>query len=348
MQPSLKRGSHESPPGDATQEAIQVTIRLRARATTAIAAVVAAGLTLAACGGSDEGGDSSGGEALSGAVVIDGSSTVEPLSSAAAELFMGENPDVSVTVGTSGTGGGFEKFCAGETDISDASRPIKDEEIAICEEKGIAYTELIVANDALSVVVNKENNWAECLTVEQLKKIWEPNSTVNNWNQVDPSFPNEPLELFGAGSDSGTFDYFTAEINGEEGASRTDYNPTEDDNVTVQGVSATKGALGYFGFSYLEENADKIKAVKVDGGKGCVAPAVDTAQDGTYTPLARPLFIYVSDAGLKKAQVVGFAEYYLENNTDIVEVAKFIPLTDEQLKTAQDELAELKSKVDSK
>jgi phosphate transport system substrate-binding protein len=325
-----------------------VTIRLRARATTAIAAVVAAGLTLAACGGSDEGGDSSGGEALSGAVVIDGSSTVEPLSSAAAELFMGENPDVSVTVGTSGTGGGFEKFCAGETDISDASRPIKDEEIAICEEKGIAYTELIVANDALSVVVNKENNWAECLTVEQLKKIWEPNSTVNNWNQVDPSFPNEPLELFGAGSDSGTFDYFTAEINGEEGASRTDYNPTEDDNVTVQGVSATKGALGYFGFSYLEENADKIKAVKVDGGKGCVEPAVDTAQDGTYTPLARPLFIYVSDAGLKKAQVVGFAEYYLENNTDIVEVAKFIPLTDEQLKTAQDELAELKSKVDSK
>lgn len=325
-----------------------MTIRQRARATTAIAAVVAAGLTLAACGGSDEGGDSSGGEALSGAVVIDGSSTVEPLSSAAAELFMGENPDVSVTVGTSGTGGGFEKFCAGETDISDASRPIKDEEIAICEEKGIAYTELIVANDALSVVVNKENNWAECLTVEQLKKIWEPNSTVNNWNQVDPSFPNEPLELFGAGSDSGTFDYFTAEINGEEGASRTDYNPTEDDNVTVQGVSATKGALGYFGFSYLEANADKIKAVKVDGGKGCVEPSVDTAQDGTYTPLSRPLFIYVSDAGLAKPQVVGFAEYYLENNTDIVEVAKFIPLTDDQLKTAQDELAELKSKVDSK
>lgn len=322
-------------------------IRQRARATTAIAAVVAAGLTLAACGGSDEGGDGSGGEALSGAVVIDGSSTVEPLSSAAAELFMGENPDVSVTVGTSGTGGGFEKFCAGETDISDASRPIKDEEIAICKEKGIAYTELIVANDALSVVVNKENNWAECLTVEQLNKIWAPDSTVNNWNQVDPSFPNEPLELFGAGSDSGTFDYFTAEINGEEGASRTDYNPTEDDNVTVQGVSATKGALGYFGFSYLEANADKIKAVKIDGGKGCVEPSVNTAQDGTYTPLARPLFIYVSDAGLKKAQVVGFAEYYLENNADIVEIAKFIPLTEEQLSTAQDELAELKSKAGS-
>jgi phosphate transport system substrate-binding protein len=324
-----------------------VIIRQRARATTAIAAVVAAGLTLAACGGSDEGGDSSGGEALSGAVVIDGSSTVEPLSSAAAELFMGENPDVSVTVGTSGTGGGFEKFCAGETDISDASRPIKDEEVAICEEKGIAYTELIVANDALSVVVNKENNWAECLTVEQLNKIWAPDSTVNNWNQVDPSFPNEPLELFGAGSDSGTFDYFTDVINGEEGASRTDYNPTEDDNVTVQGVSATKGALGYFGFSYLEENADKIKGVKIDGGSGCVAPSSETAQDGTYKPLSRPLFIYVSDAGLKKAQVVAFAEYYLENNADIVEVAKFIPLTEEQLSTAQTELAELKSKAGS-
>jgi phosphate transport system substrate-binding protein len=347
MQPSLDRGADESPGGDAKQEAIQVIIRQRARATAAIAAVVAAGLTLAACGGSDEGGDSSGGEALSGAVVIDGSSTVEPLSSAAAELFMGENPDVSVTVGTSGTGGGFEKFCAGETDISDASRPIKDEEIAICEENTIAYTELIVANDALSVVVNKENNWADCLTVDQLEKIWEPDSTVNNWNQVDPSFPNEPLELFGAGSDSGTFDYFTAEINGEEGASRTDYNPTEDDNVTVQGVSATKGALGYFGFSYLEENADKIKAVKVDGGSGCVEPSVETAQDGTYTPLARPLFIYVSDAGLKKAQVVGFAEYYLENNTEIVEVAKFIPLTDEQVATSQEELAELKSKAGS-
>jgi phosphate transport system substrate-binding protein len=326
-----------------------VTIRQRARATAAIAAVVAAGLTLAACGGSDEGGDGAGGgEALSGAVVIDGSSTVEPLSSAAAELFMEQNPDTSVTVGTSGTGGGFEKFCAGETDISDASRPIKDTEIAACEEKGIAYTELIVANDALSVVVNKENDWVDCLTVEQLNKMWAPDSTVNNWNQVDPSFPNEPLELFGAGSDSGTFDYFTAEINGEEGASRTDYNPTEDDNVTVQGVSATKGALGYFGFSYLEENADKIKAVKVDGGDGCVEPSAKTAQDGTYKPLSRPLFIYVSDAGLAKAQVVGFAEFYLENNTDIVEVAKFIPLTDEQVKTSQDELAELKSKVGGK
>ena len=282
---------------------------------------------------------------MSGAVVIDGSSTVEPLSSAAAELFMEQNPDTNVTVGTSGTGGGFEKFCAGETDISDASRPIKESEIEKCKQNNIQYSELIVANDALSVVVNPQNNWATCLTVEQLNKMWAPDSTVNNWNQVDPAFPNEPLKLFGAGSDSGTFDYFTQAINGEEGASRTDYNPTEDDNVTIQGVSATKGALGYFGYSYLEENADKVKGVEVNGGDGCVAPSVETAQNGTYKPLSRPLFIYVSDAALKKPQVVAFADFYLENNPKIVEAAKFIPLTDEQLKTAKDELAALHAKV---
>ncbi|UQS24818.1 MULTISPECIES: PstS family phosphate ABC transporter substrate-binding protein [Amycolatopsis] len=320
-----------------------MTIRQFKRARAA-AVVMAAGLTLAACGGSGDDGAATG-EAVSGPVVIDGSSTVEPLSSAAAELFMGENPDTNVTVGTSGTGGGFKKFCAGETDISDASRPIKDSEKAECAAKNIAFSELLVANDALSVVINKDNTWAECLTVDQLKKIWEPGSTVKNWNEVDPSFPNEPLQLFGAGSDSGTFDYFTEAINGKEGDSRTDYNPTEDDNVTVQGVSATKGALGYFGFSYLEANADKVKAVKVDGGNGCVAPSVQTAQDGTYKPLSRPLFIYVSDAGLKKPQVLKFAEFYLEKNTEIVQAAKFIPLTQAQVTTAQSELQALKTKA---
>ena len=325
-----------------------MTIRLHERSSI-VAALLVAGLTLAGCGGDNkesgaEGGDG-GGDKVSGAVVIDGSSTVEPLSSAAAELFMEENPDANVTVGTSGTGGGFEKFCAGETDISDASRPIKQSEIDICKKNNIQYTELIVANDALSVVVNPENNWATCLTVEQLKKMWEPASTVNNWNQVDPAFPDEPLKLFGAGSDSGTFDYFTQAVNGEEGASRTDYNPTEDDNVTIQGVSAEKGALGYFGYSYLEENADKVKGVEINGGDGCVAPSAGTAQDGTYKPLARPLFIYVSDTGLKKPQVVKFAEYYVNNTTQIAETAKFIPLTDEQQKTAKDELAALQAKV---
>ncbi|MEE2061774.1 PstS family phosphate ABC transporter substrate-binding protein [Rhodococcus artemisiae] len=320
-----------------------MTIRLPKR-TRAAVAIAVAGLTLAACGGNN---DSTGtdGDSISGPVVIDGSSTVEPLSSAAAELFMGQNPDTNVTVGTSGTGGGFEKFCAGETDISNASRPIKDSEIAICEQNNIAYSQLTVANDALSVVVNNENDWASCLTVEQLNSIWAPDSTVNNWNQVDPSFPDEPLQLFGAGSDSGTFDYFTEAVNGEEGASRTDYNPTEDDNVTVQGVSATRGALGYFGYSYLEANADKVKGVAIDGGEGCVAPSAETAQDGTYQPLSRELFIYVSDAALQKPQAVAFADYYLENNTEIVEAAGFIPLTDEQVQVAQDQLAELNTKA---
>ncbi|WP_410582657.1 PstS family phosphate ABC transporter substrate-binding protein [Amycolatopsis sp. lyj-108] len=322
-----------------------MTIRQFKRARMA-AVVMAAGLTLAACGGSDEQPTATGTEQkASGPVVIDGSSTVEPLSSAAGELFMGENPDANVTVGTSGTGGGFKKFCAGETDISNASRPISESEKKLCAEKNISYSDLLVANDALSVVVNKDNSWASCLTVEQLKKIWAPGSTVKNWNEVDPSFPNEPLQLFGAGSDSGTFSYFTEVINGKDGASRTDYNPTEDDNVTVQGVSATKGALGYFGFSYLEANADKVKAVQINGGNGCVAPSAQAAQDGSYKPLARPLFIYASDAGLKKPQVVKFTEFYLQKNEEIVKAAKFIPLTAEQVKKAQTALEELKKKA---
>ncbi|MGQ0841520.1 PstS family phosphate ABC transporter substrate-binding protein [Actinokineospora sp.] len=327
-----------------------MSIRQFKRAPIATVVAVAA-LTLAACGGNNDGGGSTpggGGASLSGPVVIDGSSTVEPLSSAAAELFQNANGGVTVTVGTSGTGGGFKKFCNGETDISDASRPIKDEEKKLCTEKNIAYSELQVANDALTVVVNKNNNWIDCITVEQLKKIWEPTSTIKNWNELDPKYPNEPMSLYGAGADSGTFDYFTAEINGKEGDSRKDYNPTEDDNVTIQGVSGSKGALGYFGFSYYEEATDKLKALKVDGGKGCVEPSLKTAQDGSYSPLARPLFIYVSDAGLKKAQVVGFAEFYLAKNDDIVKAAKFVPMTDEQKAKAKSALDTLKSKAGGK
>ncbi|GAA1578971.1 PstS family phosphate ABC transporter substrate-binding protein [Kribbella sancticallisti] len=310
-----------------------------------LAVSAAALLALSACGGNnnDSSGDSGSGESLSGQVVVDGSSTVEPLTAAAGELFKEEQGGVDVAVGTSGTGGGFKKFCAGETDISNASRPIKDQEKALCEKNGVKYSELQVANDALTVVVNKDNDWADCLTVAQLKKIWEPGSKVKTWNQVDPKFPNEPLPLYGAGSDSGTFDYFTDEINGEEGASRTDYNPTEDDNVTVQGVAGAKGALGYFGFSYFDENADKLKAVKIDGGKGCVAPSVEAAQDGSYTPLARPLFVYPSDKGLAKKQVLGFVEFYLEKNQEIVEAAKFVPLTDAQKAKAKTELDKLKA-----
>ncbi len=309
---------------------------------TAAGAVAALTLALSACGSDPAG------PALSGPVVIDGSSTVEPLSAAAGELFMQDYKDVQVTVGTSGTGGGFKKFCVGETDISNASRPIKDSEKQLCTEKNVQFSEIQVANDALTVVVNKSNTWANCLTVAQLKKIWEPNSTVKNWNEVDPSFPNEPLNLYGAGPDSGTFDYFTGAINGKEGDSRKDYNPTEDDNITVQGVAGAKGGLGYFGFSYFEENESKLKAVQIDGGNGCVAPSVKAAQDGTYKPLARPLFIYPSDTGVKKPQVEKFVEFYIDRNDAIVEAARFVPLTDAQKDKARADLEALKTKAAAK
>ncbi len=300
----------------------------RAKAPLALTAAVM--LAASACGGADAGSEGGSGDKLSGTSKVDGSSTVAPLSTAAAQLFQAENAGVKVTVGTSGTGGGFEKFCAGETDISNASRAIKDEEKAACDKKGLKFEEFTVANDGLSVVVSKDNDFAECLTVEQLKKIWEPGSKVTNWNQVDKKFPNQKLELFGAGTDSGTFDYFTDAINGEEGASRTDYSPSEDDNVTVQGVSGSKGGMGYFGLSYFEENKDKLKALKIDGGDGCVAPSIKTVQDGTYKPLSRPLFIYPKASSLDKKEVEAFVEFYVENNADIAEKAQFVPLNAEQ------------------
>ncbi len=298
-----------------------------------IAVVVAGGaLVLSACGGqSGSSGSSASGGAASGAVAVDGSSTVAPLTSVAAELFQAQNSGINVTVGTSGTGGGFEKFCRGETDMNDASRPIEAEEKAACEQGGVKTAPLTVANDALTVVVNKENTWATCLTTEQLKKIWEPKSQVTNWNQVDPSFPDEKLVLFGPGTDSGTFDYFTDAINGEEGASRTDFTPSEDDNVVVQGVSGSKGGMGYFGYTYYEENTDKVNAVQIDSGKGCVTPSPESVQDKTYTPLGRPLFVYPSIEALgSNAAFAAFLTYYVQNDASIAEQAKFIPLNDQQ------------------
>ena len=306
------------------------------------ALLLAIGLLAAAWGGGNkDDGSAGGGSQLSGTINIDGSSTVAPLSEAAAELFQEQNSGVRVTVGTSGTGGGFEKFCAGETDISDASRQIEADETAACESKGIKYEEVQIANDGLSLVVNNQNTWANCLTTAQLKAIWDKGSKVNNWNQVDPSFPNEPLKLFGAGTDSGTFDYFTAAINGEEGRSRSDYSATEDDNVTVTGVSGTKGGLGYFGLSYLQENEGKIKGVQVDGGKGCVAPSTETVQDGSYTPLSRPLFIYPSDKALARPEVKAFLDFYVNNYQKIAEEALFVPLTEEQAAEAKQKLTQL-------
>jgi phosphate transport system substrate-binding protein len=276
---------------------------------------------------------------LSGTIEADGSSTVGPLTTAAAEAFQEANPGVVVTVGISGTGGGFERFCAGETDISDASRPIKDEEPEgpTCAANGVDYIEIPVAVDALTVVVNPENDWVDCLTVEQLNTIWAPEAegTIENWNQVDPSFPDQELVLGGAGTDSGTFDYFTDAINGEEGASRADYNATEDDNVTVELVAGDVGGLGYFGFSYFEENQDRLKALEVDGGAGCVAPSPEAAQDGTYTPLARPLFIYVKKESFQRPEVQEFVKFYLANIDQIAETALFIPPTEEERATAQ-------------
>ena len=308
-----------------------------------IAVASATALVLVACGsGNDpenttaEGDAESTEAALSGEVVIDGSSTVFPLTSAAAELFQEQNPEVQVSVGQSGTGGGFEKFCAGETDISDASRQIEEDEIAACEQNGVTQDEFSIANDGLTVIVSTENDWATCLTVEQLNAIWAPDSTVANWNQVDPSFPDEPLALAGPGTDSGTFDYFTDVINGEEGASRTDYQASEDDNVIVQAVSGSPGGMGYLGYTYYEQNSDTLKALEVDSGSGCVAPSPETVQDGSYAPLGRQLFIYPSAEALERPEVEAFVSFYVENVDEIVEAAGFIGLNEEQ-KTALQE-----------
>lgn len=270
-------------------------------------------------------------ESLSGRVEADGSSTVAPLVTLAAERFRKQEPGVKITVGVSGTGGGFERFCAGETDLSDASRAIEDEEKAACAKKRIQIRELQVANDGLTVVVNPDNDWVDCLTVDQLKKIWEPGSKVKSWKDVDDSFPDEKLHLFGPGTDSGTFDYFTDVIVGEEGASRSDYSATEDDNVIVNGVSGSEGGLGYLGLSYVEQNEGKLKAVPIDGGDGCVAPSVETVQDGTYKPLSRPLFVYVGAETLEeRLEVTEFLTFLLENQRSLARAALFVPMTDEQ------------------
>jgi phosphate transport system substrate-binding protein len=315
----------------------------RSKSWLCAAVLMLVALGVAACGDDDDdggGGDPSG---LSGSIRVDGSSTVGPLTEAIAEKFQEDNPDVQVTVGTSGTGGGFERFCAGETQISDASRPIEAEEVKLCKQNGIGYDQLQVANDALTVVVNP-NNPVTCMTVEQLKQVWEPNSTVKNWSEIsglEPSFDSE-LTLYGPGTDSGTFDYFTESINGEEGAQRTDYNDIgEDDNATVTGVSGAEGGMGYFGYSYFVENEGTVKALEVDGGNGCVAPSVGTAQDGSYTPLSRPLFVYPSASALEEETVDAFLQFYLDNINEVAEQVGFIPLTDQQLQESKDRLQSL-------
>jgi phosphate transport system substrate-binding protein len=284
-------------------------------------------VSVAACGDDDDGGG--GGGDLSGNITIDGSSTVQPFAEAAAELFGEENSGVRVNVGASGTGGGFEKFCAGETDISDASRPIEDDEKKACEEKGIEYAEVQVANDGIAVVTNKGLE-VDCLTTDQLKELWNKGSNVKSLSEIDPQHPDTQLSLYGPGTDSGTFDFFTEEINGEEGASREDYEASEDDNTLVTGVSGDEGGLGYFGFSYFEQNQDKLNAVGLDAGGGCVKPSVETIQNGTYKPLSRPLFMYVGSEALRRPEVKAFIEFAVDSHQEISEASQIVPMTEDQ------------------
>jgi len=266
-------------------------------------------------------------------IIIDGSSTVAPITSAVAEEFQRENPNIRVPVGISGTGGGFKKFCAGETDISNASRPIKESEFEECAKNGIEYIELPVAFDGLAVMVNPANDWVECLTVDELKKIWEPEAegVITNWSQVREGFPDRPLNLYGAGVDSGTYDYFTQAIVGEEGASRGDFLPSEDDNVLVQGIAGDENALGFFGLAYYEQNADKLKLVAIDNNDGnCVLPDIDTVSSGLYQPLSRPIFIYVNRARVDEKPILdAFIDFYMENAKALSQEVGYVPLTDE-------------------
>jgi phosphate transport system substrate-binding protein len=309
-----------------------------------LALVASLAFAVAACGSDDnESGASTGGESsaegLSGSIRIDGSSTVLPFAEAAGELFNEENPDVKITVGSSGTGGGFEKFCAGETDISDASRPIKDdEEVPICKKNGVSYREVQVANDGIAVVTNP-NLKVDCLTVDQLKKVWEPKSKVASLADVDPSLPDAELALFGPGTDSGTFDFFTDEINGEEGASREDYQASEDDNQLVTGVEGSEGGMGYFGFSYYEQQQDKLNLVGVgESADSCVKPSKETIQDGSYSPLSRPLFMYPSDKAMARPEVKAFMDFTVENQQVIAEASQIVPLTEQQASEAKTSL----------
>jgi phosphate transport system substrate-binding protein len=276
-----------------------------------------------------------GAQALRGKITADGSSTVGPYVIAAAEKFQRLNRGVNITVGISGTGGGFERFCKGETDLADASRPMKQSEAGVCRSNGIGYEAFLVANDGISIVVNKRNTWVNCLTTDELKRIWNTYSNVDSWSKVRGGFPNVPLKLFGPGTDSGTFDFFTERINGRAKASRSDYTASEDDNVLVRGVEGERGGLGYFGYSYYLENRDKLKLVAVNSGNGCVSPSIRTVQAYSYKPLSRPLFVYAKRTSFDRAAVQAFIRYMITNEKGIATTAGFVSLTDRQLAKAK-------------
>ncbi|HEX4744968.1 MAG TPA: PstS family phosphate ABC transporter substrate-binding protein [Candidatus Limnocylindria bacterium] len=302
------------------------------RGSVSVALGLAATMVLTACGGGGSGGGTQPGvTTLSGAIRIDGSSTVFPISEAMAEEFGKKHKGVRVTVGISGTGGGFKKFCNGETDISDASRPIKETEKAECVKNKIEHTELQVAIDGISVVVNPQATWVDCLTTAELKKVWDTGSTVKNWKDIRAGFPDQELKLYGAGSDSGTFDYFTEAINGKEKQTRADYTASEDDNTLVQGVAGNRGAMGYFGYAYYVENKSRLKVLKIDDGKGsgCVEPTDTTIAAYTYKPLARPIFIYPSNKALQRPEVMEFVKFYLDKaNSHLIKEVGYIVAPD--------------------
>jgi phosphate transport system substrate-binding protein len=293
-------------------------------------------LLLAGCGSKERAKDGTG---VAGSITIDGSSTVYPITEAVAEEFRLEQKDVRITVGVSGTGGGFKKFSRGETDINDASRPIKEQEAATSKENNIQYVELTIAFDGLAVLVNKENTWMNDITVEELKKIWEPSAQekVTRWSQIRKEWPDEEFHLYGPGVASGTYDYFTEAIVGKSGESRGDFKASEDDNVLVQGIEGDKNALGFFGLAYYEENKERLKLVGVDGGKGVIVPSAETIKNGTYAPLSRPIFIYVSKSAAKRPEVKLFVDFYLKNAFELVPDVGYIALPDEQYKKEAEE-----------
>jgi len=294
------------------------------------ALVLGAALFSSACGGGGGAKTPAVGQTpqLSGNIEGDGSSTVFPITEAVAEEFRKVQPDVDVTVGISGTGGGFKKFCNGEIDFSDASRPIKDEEKTACAGKGIEYVEFEIAFDGLSVMVHPDSDFVDCLTVAELKSIWAPGSTIKNWKDVRSGFPDKPLSLYGPDTDSGTFDYFTEVINGKAKDSRADYTASADDNALVQGIAGDENALGYFGFAYYEANTDKLKLLGVDPGSGCVEPSREAILNETYAPLSRPLLVYVRKDALERPEVQGFMRFYLDNGKALVDEVGYVEVPD--------------------
>lgn len=285
------------------------------------------------CSGTLNAGGAYAATPLQGTVTIDGSSTVFPITEAVAEEFQGANPRVRVTVGISGTGGGFKKFCAGDTDINGASRPIKEQEIKKGTEHGVDYIELPVAYDGISVVMNPKNTTVNIITFEDLKKIWQPESKVKLWSDARPEWPKQKINLYGPGTDSGTFDYFTETVNGKAQSCRPDFTASEDDNVLAQGIAGDPNALGFFGFSYYEANKTKLKAAMIDAGKGPVGPSELTIKNGTY-PLSRPIFIYINKKAADRPEVKAFVEYYLENAPALVKEVGYVPLPEKVYKLA--------------